>query len=247
MAPTTPPSLPAKRRLGDRGRLSATPGTPTVSGTLTDTDVDNPANTFTAVSTAAASTCGFGKFTMTAGGVWTYTLDNTNSAVQALKAGQALTDTFTVTTVDGTAQVVAVTINGTNDAAIIAGKTSGSVTEAGSGTPGTPIVSGTLTDTDVDNPANTFTAVSTATASTCGYGTFTMTAGGVWTYTLNNTNATVQALHAGQTLTDTITVTTVDGTAQVVTVTIYGTDDGTEDRSRHYVPYQWRPVEGKLH
>ena len=30
-----------------------------------------------------------------------------------------LTDTFTVTTVDGTAQVVTITIQGTNDAAII--------------------------------------------------------------------------------------------------------------------------------
>ena len=53
---------------------------------------------------------------MTADGVWTYTLDNNNCAVQALNAGGTLTDTFTVTTVDGTAQVVTITINGTNDA-----------------------------------------------------------------------------------------------------------------------------------
>ena len=53
---------------------------------------------------------------MTADGVWTYTLDNANCAVQALNACDTLTDTFKVTTIDGTAQVVTVTIHGTNDA-----------------------------------------------------------------------------------------------------------------------------------
>ena len=60
---------------------------------------------------------------MTADGVWTYTVDEANSAVQALNVGGTLTDTFTVTTVDGTAQMVTVTIQGTNDAAIISGTT----------------------------------------------------------------------------------------------------------------------------
>ena len=41
-----------------------------------------------------------------------------------------------------------------------------------------------------------------------GYGTFTMTADGVWTYTLNDANCAVQALNVGGTLTDTFTVTT---------------------------------------
>ena len=43
-------------------------------------------------------------------------MDNANAAVQGLNAGAHLTDTFTVTTVDGTQQTVTVTINGTNDA-----------------------------------------------------------------------------------------------------------------------------------
>ena len=71
---------------------------------------------------------------MTAAGVWTYTLDDANSAVQALNACDTLTDTFTVTTVDGTPQVVTITIDGTNDAAIISGTTTGSVIEAGGAT-----------------------------------------------------------------------------------------------------------------
>ena len=99
---------------------------------------------------------------MTADGVWTYTLDDANCAVQALNVGDTLTDTFTVTTIDGTAQLVTITINGTNDAAIISGTTTGSVIEAGgvaNATSGTPTATGTLTDTDVDNTPNTFTAV----------------------------------------------------------------------------------------
>ena len=200
-------------------------GTPTATGTLTDTDVDNPHNSFTAVDCPRESDAGYGTFTMTADGVWTYTLDNNNCAVQALNVCDTLTDTFTVTTVDGTAQVVTVTINGSNDAAIISGTTTGSVIEAGGDTCGTPTATGTLTDTDVDNPHNSFTAVDCPRESDAGYGTFTMTADGVWTYTLDNNNCAVQALNVCDTLTDTFTVTTVDGTPQVVTVTINGSND----------------------
>src|SRR5260370_42060309 len=42
---------------------------------------------------------------------------------------------------------------------------------------------------------------------------------------MNNNNAVVQGLNAGQSLTDTFTVHTADGTAQTVTVTINGSND----------------------
>jgi VCBS repeat-containing protein len=210
------------------GVANATAHAPTATGTLTDTDVDNLPNTFTAVTSPTASAGGYGTFTMTADGVWTYKLDNDNGAVQALNVGDRLTDTFTVTTIDGTPQVVTITINGTNDAAIISGKTTGSVIEAGDDDddgPGVPRATGRLTDTDVDNPPNTFMAVSSPTKGDGGYGTFTMTAAGVWTYTLDDANWAVRALHADDTLTDTFTVHTIDGTAQVVTITIHGASD----------------------
>ncbi|WP_249779210.1 VCBS domain-containing protein [Bradyrhizobium sediminis] len=207
------------------GAANATPGTPTATGMLTDIDVDNAPNTFTAVSAPAVSAGGYGTFTMTAAGVWTYTLNEANSAVQALNVGDTLTDTFTVTTVDGTAQVVLITIEGSNDAAIISGTMAGSVIEAGDATCGTTTATGTLTDTDVDNTANTFTAVTSPRPSADGYGTFTMTAAGVWTYTLDDTNCAVQALNIGDTLTDSFAVTTVDGTTQVVVITINGSND----------------------
>ncbi|MEH2612199.1 VCBS domain-containing protein [Bradyrhizobium sp. AZCC 1693] len=197
---------------------------PTATGTLTATDVDN-APGFTAVNCPTASDAGYGTFTMTSDGVWTYTLDDGNCAVQALNVGDKLIDCFTVTTIDGTPQVVKITINGANDAAVICGATTGSVTEAGACTYGTPIATGALTDTDVDNTPNTFTAVCAPKASESGYGTFTMTADGVWTYTLDNANCEVQALNDCDTLTDCFKVTTIDGTAQVVTITINGADD----------------------
>ena len=148
--------------------------------------------------------------------------------MQALNVGDTLTDRFTVTTIDGTAQVVTITINGANDAAVISGAASGSVTEAGgvdNGTPGIPIAAGNLNSTDVDNPDDSWNAVTTPLPGDNDFGTYTLTATGVWIYTLNNSNAAVQALNVGDTLTDTFTATTVDGTAQLVTITINGTND----------------------
>jgi VCBS repeat-containing protein len=194
------------------------------TGTLTSADVDDPANTFTAVTAPTASDHGYGTFTMTVDGAWTYTLDNSNSAVLALNVGDTLTDTFTVTTVDGTEQVVTIVIGGWNDAAIISGDTTGCVIEAACKDPGLPTASGTLTSTDVDNPSDLFTPVKCG-KSDGGYGTFTMTADGVWTYKLDNDNCAVQALDDCDTLTDTFTVTSVDGTEQVITITIQGADD----------------------
>ncbi len=198
--------------------------TPTASGTLTDADVDNTPNTFQAVTTPAATQ--YGNFTIDAGGHWTYSLDNSNATVQALNVNDKLTDSFTVLTQDGTAQTVTVTIDGANDAAVVSGDTSGTVTEAGgvnNGILNTPTASGTLTDADVDNTPNTFQAVTTPAATQ--YGSFTIDAGGHWTYNLDNSNATVQALNVNDKLTDSFKVLTQDGTAQTVTVTIDGAND----------------------
>ncbi|MDX8528074.1 VCBS domain-containing protein, partial [Mesorhizobium sp. MSK_1335] len=163
-----------------------------------------------------------------ASGHWSFALDNTNAAVQALNVGDQLTETFTVHTADGTAQEVTITIDGANDAAVITGTSSGGVVEAGgvgNADAGTPTVGGDLNDTDVDNANDSWQTVPTATASDNGYGTYTMDASGHWSFALDNTNAAVQALNVGDQLTETFTVHTADGTAQEVTVTIHGTND----------------------
>src|SRR4029078_1432373 len=86
------------------------------------------------------------------------------------------------------------------------------------------IASGVLTVSDVDS-AQTFNAVLTPTAGTNGYGSYTLASNGSWTYTLDNSNAFVQALNVGQTLSDTFTAVTADGTTQLVTITINGRND----------------------
>src|SRR5438477_557690 len=111
---------------------------------------------------------------MTASGVWTYKLDNSNAAVQALNVVGTLTDHISFTAADGTELYTLSLHDALPISAIISGTTTGSVIEAGgvaNGTPGTPTASGTLTDTDVDNAANSFQAVAAGTASTDGYGT----------------------------------------------------------------------------
>ena len=159
--------------------------------------MDNPPDDWTPVATPTPGDNGFGTYTLTAAGVWTYTLDNSNAAVQALNVGHTLTDTFTAATIDGTPQVVTITIHGTDDAAVISGDFAGTVLEAGgvnNGTPGIPTATGDLDVADNDNPPD-WTPVGTPTTGDNGFGSYTLTAAGVWTYTLDNNNAAVQALN----------------------------------------------------
>src|SRR6185369_2045312 len=74
----------------------------------------------------------YGSFTFnTTTGAWTYALDNTRIATQALTAGQVVHDTLTVSSSDSTAsQLIDVTVNGSNDNATIGGTTTASVTDA---------------------------------------------------------------------------------------------------------------------
>ena len=202
----------------------AAAGTPTAIGDLQSSDVDNTNDSWQAVAAGAGTANGYGTYALSVNGVWTYTLDNANVTVQVLNDGDTLTDTFTVLTQDGTAQLVTVTIHGQNDLAVISGSASGSVTEAGNAA-GTPTVTGDLQSSDVDNTNDSWQAVAAGAGSTNGYGTYALSTNGVWTYTLDNANPTVQALKNGDTLTDTFTVLTQDGTSQLVTVTIHGASD----------------------
>ncbi|WP_202910163.1 VCBS domain-containing protein, partial [Vibrio coralliirubri] len=107
-------------------------------------------------------------------------------------------------------------VNGTNDKAIIGGTSSGSVTEESQ-----LQTSGTLTVTDVDTGEAHFSN----TDIVGNLGTLHLTDSGTWTYDLDNTNPTVQALGAHKTATDTITVHSAGGTPHQVTITVNGTND----------------------
>src|SRR5258708_17031750 len=63
-------------------------------------------------------------------------------------------------------------------------------------------------------------------AAAGGHGTFTLDTAGHWTYAANDAQTAIQQLGAGQTLIDSFTATSLDGTkTQLVTVTINGTND----------------------
>jgi VCBS repeat-containing protein len=130
--------------------------------------------------------------------------------------GQSYTDSIVVSTADGTAQTLTVSILGTNDAAVIAGSSSASLTESNA----IQSTSGKLSATDVDSSA-AFVAQS-AVAGSQGHGKFSITADGSWTYVMDSAH---DEFVGGQSYTDSIVVSTADGTAQTLTVSILGTND----------------------
>lgn len=222
------------------GLANADPGTPNASGTLAVTDPDAGQSGFQTPATATLQGT-YGLFTFnTANGQWTYVLDNTLTATQALNQGQNVSDTLIVTSIDGSAsRAITVQITGTNDVAAITGTASGAVIEAGhlahpeggapSGfIPGVPTASGTLTVSDVDAGQAGFQAPGAVSLNGV-YGRFTFDpATGQWTYTLDNNRAATQGLTQGQLATDTLTVKSLDGTAtQIITIDITGTNDAS--------------------
>jgi len=186
------------------------------SGVITVNDPDTGESSVAPQANVAGS---YGSFAITAAGVWTYNLNNANAAVQALPAGATLTESFTVFSADGTAsETIVITITGTNDVAVVGGTAVGAVAENSETTTAT----GSLTVSDIDTGEAVF---QTQSGTAGAYGSFSIDANGNWTYTLNNANAAVDALNVGDTLQDSFTVLTADGTPQVVTVTITGSND----------------------
>ncbi|BFL85963.1 hypothetical protein LFREDSHE_44130 [Shewanella baltica] len=178
----------------------------TTGGTLTATDVDNADNSFTPATVVGT----YGTFTLQGNGEWTFTA---NSAFDALNVGDSITETFNVTSIDGTPSTVKITIEGTNDAAVVS---SADVTLTETNAPLT--TGGTLTATDVDNADNSFTPATVVGT----YGTFTLQGNGEWTFTANSA---FDALNVGDSITETFNVTSIDGTPSTVKITIEGTND----------------------
>ena len=118
------------------------------------------------------------------------------------------------------------TVNGTvtavPDMAVITGDATGAVTEDVAVTGmGTLTDTGNLTVIDPDAGEDRFIA-ETLTGS---LGTLTIDAAGTWTYAADNSQSAIQQLGATDSLTETFTVRTQDGTTQIVTITINGAND----------------------
>ncbi|MGL5598465.1 MAG: VCBS domain-containing protein, partial [Aeromonas sp.] len=166
----------------------------------------------------------YGELTIDKDGNWTYAADNSQTVIQALKAGETLIDTIKVTSSDGVTQTeVKITIVGTDDAPTITGTDKGEVTEDidpdGDGKLET---SGTLTATGGEAGDQGFKP-STETGE---HGDLTIDANGNWTFEADNKDPVIQGLKPGETLTESFTVTNSDGvTTSTITITINGADD----------------------
>jgi VCBS repeat-containing protein len=198
------------------------------TGTIDFTDVDRADNAHIVTVTPEAGVLGTLTATKTASSVsgatgqitWSYDVDAADVAY--LAEGETREETFTVTLRDratgglSDTTTITVTINGTNDGAVISGNVAGSVTEDTS-----PTVSGTLNVADVDTGEAAFRTPANLSGS---YGSFLFDpATGAWTYTLDDR---AQALTEGQTVDEVLTVTSFDGTdSQAITVTVTGTND----------------------
>src|SRR6185369_3731406 len=194
-------------------------GNLTASGTIAISDVDAGQANFSTTVTGFGSP--LGTLVLAAGGSYTFTVSN--AAIQSLGAGQTVTDTFTVTSADGTTKNVSFTINGTNDAAVIGTPTVSSVTEDVGVTGGNLIASGSISITDADAGQAAFSTTVAGVGSPLG--ALVLAANGSYTYSVSN--AAVQSLSTGQTAVDTFTVTSADGTTKNVSFTINGVDDAT--------------------
>ncbi len=196
----------------------------TASGEFIATDEEGDTLSYSIQSSPAGN---YGTLTLGTNGQWSYTLDNTNTAVQALAGGASETDTFTLRATDSAGlfveRDVTITITGTNDApTVIGGTSAGGVTEDAVDATAT----GTFQVTDVDSDD----AALSYSAEGVNYGTMTFADDGSWTYTLDNTNTAVQALGMGVTMLVFITLRATDSDgassgALTVIITITGVDD----------------------
>ncbi|MFN7628662.1 MAG: VCBS domain-containing protein, partial [Pirellula sp.] len=230
------------------GLSNGTAGTSPTGNVLTnDTDVDTTANgeTKTVTGVAAGSqvsatgsvgvgvTGTYGSISIDANGAYTYTVDNSNTAVQALRiSGQTLSEVFTYTMADTagltSTSKITVTITGANDTPVAVNDSNTAVEAGGvaNGTAGTNPTGNVLTnDTDVDTVANgetkTVTGVAAGSVSspagsvgvsvTGTYGSINIGSTGAYIYTVDNSNTAVQALRlTSQTLSETFTYTMAD-------------------------------------
>ncbi len=256
------------------GTLNGTPGADATGNVLlNDTDVDANNTPFLNGSieairlgsiegTGSSGTIGtafrglYGSLTIDSNGRYRYVVDNANSSVDALNAGDVLVESFNYTLLDqldGLTDdaVLTITIQGANDAPV-ANNDTGIAKEAGgvaNSTGGFDATGNVLAnDTDVDSndtpviSRGTVTGIRTGafegsgTAGTVGsalqglYGRFTLNADGTYTYTVDNSNLTVERLNVGDQLTESFNYTVRDRPGgltdtAVTTITIEGTND----------------------
>jgi VCBS repeat-containing protein len=194
-------------------------GLPTISGTATEDQ------TLTANTAGISDADGLGAFSyqwlrngVAIGGATssTYTLVDADVGSQ-ISVQVNYTDGHGTNESVTSMQTAAVT--NVNHAPVIGGDSTGAVTQnVDPDADGLLEVGGVLTISDPDVGESSFRAETIVGT----YGSLTIDATGNWSYAVDNVQAAIQQLTAGERVTDVLTVTTTDGTTHSITITIIG-------------------------
>ncbi len=230
---------------------------PTGNVLTNDTDVDAgdsktvigvAAGTLSSASGSVASAVAgqYGSIVINANGSYTYSLDNNNATVEALNAGSpTITDTFTYTMTDAggltSTTTIVITIHGADDLpfAVVDMDTAVEAGGLNNSTAGTT-PSGNVTSNDIAPNGQTIIGVVSGIAGSASgsvgvsvaglYGSVVLNSDGTYTYTIDNNNASVEALLlASDHLTDIFTYSIQDGLGYTSTTQLTITIDGAND------------------
>ena len=189
----------------------------TANGKLDITDIDTGQAAFIASDISGD----FGKLLIDAEGNWVYSAKNDLAEIQHLAHGTSLTDTLSISSIDGTTHTIVITLSGTDDAAIISGIDTGSIREDDDPDGDNLLTAnGKLDITDIDTGQSAFIASDIS----GDFGKLLIDAEGNWVYSASNDNASIQSLANGATLTDNLTITSLGGTTHQVTITVTSLD-----------------------
>ncbi|MDO6671026.1 VCBS domain-containing protein, partial [Cobetia amphilecti] len=177
----------------------------------------------------------YGSVTIDEDGSYTYTLDNTDTVIQALDVGDSLTDTFTYEISDGQGgtdtALLTITINGTNDAPVATDDASTTDEDTALATADTTNV--LVNDIDVDADSALVVSQVNGSGANVGQpvtgsegGDFTLNADGSWSF---DPSGDFEALKGGESAVTTLTYQVSDGLGGVSTATVSVTINGVDD------------------
>ena len=183
-----------------------------IFGQLAASDADGNSLTYALVGAAPAGV------TFTPDGKWIF---DPAGHFDGLQPGEQTTVSFKYDATDGfdrsNTATVTIAVDGVNDGASFTGDTQLEIVENTT----TP-VSGAVVVHDLDHDQ---AAVATTGDFAGQYGSFSVHADGSWGYTLDNANPDIDKMTAQMFTTDTLTIKSIDGTEQTLTVKIDGAND----------------------
>jgi VCBS repeat-containing protein len=194
----------------------------TAGGNVLDNDSDIDRGTVLQVAAPGTYAGTYGTLELALDGSYTYRLNDGAANVQALNAGEVVTDSFAYVATDGiegVASTLDIAITGTNDAPLLAADTAQVVEDTA------PAASGNLLANDSDVDAGTVLAVD-AGSFAGSHGELTLNADGSYVYQLDA--ARVQSLGRNDSVVEHFTYGATDGIVRdtaTLDITVAGTND----------------------